>query len=277
MTSEKTNLPVGLIPAAGHASRIQPLPCSKELMPVGFQPMGANPERQELRPKAVSHYLLEAMHCAGARKAFLVLSPGKWDIPAYYKSGALAGMDLAYVVTEYPYGAPFSLKQACPFVSRETILFGFPDIYASPKDAYRRLLEHKAETEADLVLGLFPAEDASKMDMVGFNDQGRIDRIDIKPRSTDLTYTWIFAVWGPGFTRFLQTYLEEVEPDLRRQWLSSSPDRIKEYYVGHVIQAALTTDLTIEHVTFDQGCYRDIGTPEDLVDAMRTMAQWEDK
>ena len=76
---------IGLIPAAGQASRVAPLPCSKELFPIGF-----HPERREHggRPKAVAHYLLEKMRLAGVSKVYFVLRTGKWDIPAYFGDGS---------------------------------------------------------------------------------------------------------------------------------------------------------------------------------------------
>lgn len=268
--------PVGLIPAAGHARRIQPLPCSKELIPIGFRKVAGGAADQTLRPKVVSHYLLESMRLAGARTVYMVIHPGKWDIPAYYKSGAMVAMSMAYVVTEYPYGAPFSLKQACPFLCDRTVLFGLPDILTTPKDVHRRLLEHQTRTRADLVLGLFPAKAPAKVDMVGFDAKGKIDRIVIKPSATDLTYAWITAVWGPGFTAFLDHYLDEVEPDVRRQWQAEASGPASEYYLGHVIQEALRGDLAVDHLIFDHGRYTDIGTPADLVAAMRAMGSAKD-
>ena len=49
---------VGLIPAAGRATRLAPLPCSKELVPIGFQTAADGADR---RPKPVSQYLLDRM------------------------------------------------------------------------------------------------------------------------------------------------------------------------------------------------------------------------
>ena len=267
---------IGLIPAAGKASRIQPLPCSKELLPIGFQSVGSAQGVMALRPKAVSQYLMESMHHAGVRKAYVVLNRQKWDIPAYYGPGALTGIDLAYVITDYPYGAPFSLKQAFPFVSDATILFGFPDIRLTPVDAFTRLLKRKFETGADLVLGLFRAQDPSKMDMVRLDDYGNIVAVDIKPTITTLTYTWIIAAWSPVFTAFMQAYLDEVEPGLKLERQKTPTDHQTEYYMGHVIQAALDSDLKIEHVIFEKGTYVDIGTPESLVSAMAQMATGEE-
>lgn len=277
-TDDSTSKLIGLVPAAGRATRIQPLPCSKELLPVGFQAIGHLDDDQALRPKVVSHYLLESMHRAGARQAYVVLSRGKWDIPDYYGPGTMTGLDIAYVVTDYPYGAPFSLKQACPFVPEATVLFGFPDIIFKQPDAFLRLVKRKHETDADLVLGLFPAQNPSKMDMVHFDDKGRISAIDIKPQTTHLTYTWIIAVWSPTFTDFMWSHLEGIEPTLQRDFQQCQAAEKKEYYLGNVIQAALTTDIKIEHVIFETGRYLDIGTPDDLATAMKQMmADKEDR
>jgi glucose-1-phosphate thymidylyltransferase len=80
---------VGLIPAAGHATRLAPLPFSKELYPIGFHEGPHGP-----RPKVVAHYLLEKLHAAGIRRVFVVLRDGKWDIPAYFSGDAVHEIDL---------------------------------------------------------------------------------------------------------------------------------------------------------------------------------------
>jgi glucose-1-phosphate thymidylyltransferase len=182
----------------------------------------------------------------------------------------MVGMDLAYMVTEVPYGAPFSIRQAFGFVPHATIVFGFPDILFHPVDALTRLLLRLREQKADLVLGLFPAVDPQKMDMVEMDRNGRLQNIHIKPEHSNLTYTWILAVWSPVFTRFMHDYLNRVEPEVHRSYTQSdSNGRHLEYYLGHVIQAALKTDMAVESVVFETGRYMDIGTPEDLARAVR--------
>ena len=73
---------LGIIPAAGRGSRIQPLAFSKELLPVGSR-------RDEMgeRPCAVSEYLVERMMAGGAEKICFVIGPGKHDILSYYGGG----------------------------------------------------------------------------------------------------------------------------------------------------------------------------------------------
>ena len=52
---------VGLVPAGGQAERIAPLPCSKELFPLGFQFMAGS---SQPRPMVVCHYLVEKFQLA---------------------------------------------------------------------------------------------------------------------------------------------------------------------------------------------------------------------
>ena len=85
---------VGLIPAAGIAERISPLPCSKEIFPIGIQTNG----RKKPRPKVVCTYLLEKMSAAGITKAHIILRKGKWDIPAYLGDGSIVNMHLSYLI-----------------------------------------------------------------------------------------------------------------------------------------------------------------------------------
>ena len=258
MTSTKA--PIGLIPAAGKADRIAPLPCSKEIWPTGLQTIaGLNGPR----PKVAGQYLLESMKAAGAQKAFIILRKGKWDIPAYFGCGKSIGLNLAYLLMDLPYGAPYTLDQAFAFVSNDTILFGFPDILFRPSSAYRSLAKQLTVSGADIALGLFKAQNPRKMDMVELDDAGKIRALDIKPRQTRLKYTWIIAAWTPAFTSFMHRHLKAREETVAARSEAGG----REIFVGDVIQAALEEGLEVYPVRFDDGAYLDIGTPEDLVQA----------
>jgi glucose-1-phosphate thymidylyltransferase len=258
---------VGLIPAGGKAERISPLPCSKEIFPVGFGNIGQN---NQLRPKVAAHYLLEKMRLAGAEKAYIVLSKGKWDIPAYFGSGSMVNMALGYLMTEHPYGVPFTIDSVFPFLKNKHVLFGFPDILFQPSDVYSRLIERMHTSRADIVLGLFLAENPQKMDMVELNTDGTINDIQIKPLQTNLKWTWIVAVWNDAFTQFMHEIVCG-----RLVSISDAENRIpkggwKEMFVGDVIREAIGSELKVDQVMFPQGTYIDIGSPEDLVSAVQT-------
>lgn len=246
---------IGLIPAAGQATRLGALPCSKELYPIGFQ---AEPSGS---PKVACHYLLERMRAAGITRAYIVLRAGKWDIPAYFRDGAWLDMHLAYLLMGPPFGSPYTLDQAWPFVWHSRVALGFADIIFEPFDAFARLLAYQADTGADAVLGLFPAERPHKCDMVETDAANRVRRIVIKPTATELRYNWMVAVWTPIFTRFMHEYLAAA--------LGAQPTAPREAFVGDVMQAAIDAGLRFEAQRFDRGRALDIGTTEELKEAIR--------
>lgn len=253
---------IGLIPAAGSASRLATLPCSKEVYPIGYH-IGSG--GAELRLRVASDFLLERMRIAGITKAFFIIRKGKWDIPGYFGDGENVDVHVAYLMMRLPYGSPYTLDQAWPFVQGGRIALGFPDIIFEPADAYVYLLAHQQRTGADVVLGLFPSEQPHKMDMVDTDMSGNVQRIVIKPQNTPLKYSWMIAVWNFNFTRFMHTYLEQkCHPASGFSW----PREGKETYVGEVIQAAIGAGLRVESETFSSGHCIDLGTPQDISRAM---------
>jgi glucose-1-phosphate thymidylyltransferase len=237
---------------------------SKELYPIGFH-RGAN---GSLRPKVVCHYLLEKMRQAGVTTAYLVVRPGKWDIPSYFGDGTMLDMHLAYLTVHVPFGVPYTLDQAYPFVQDAVIVLGFPDILFQPQDAFAKILARQANRGADVVLGLFPTEQPNKAGMVDFDWSGRVRYVIEKPLQTDLRYMWAIATWTPKFTQFMHEYLKAITS----QYSSASEpltDPRPELPIGDVIQAAIDQGFRVEAEVFEQGRYLDIGTPENLVQAVR--------
>lgn len=262
---------IGLLPAAGQGSRISPLPMSKELFPIGFQDL----EDKGLRPKVVCQYLLEAMGQAGVQESFLILRSGKWDIPAYLGDGSQLGpklvMRLAYLTVHVPFGVPFSLDQAYPFVKDAIVAMGFPDILFSPADAYRQLIARLQTSQADVVLGLFPTDQPEKVGLVEFDQDGVVSGIYEKSQLTHLTYMWAIAVWRPSFTEFLHQFVEAKRKALigeRSPMLIKEMPAYAETPIGDVMVGAIANNLRIEAIPFETGQYLDIGTPENLRNAV---------
>jgi glucose-1-phosphate thymidylyltransferase len=222
-----------------------------------------------MRPKVAAHFLLEKMRLANIRKAYVILRKGKWDIPGYFGDGEMLGMSLAYLMMGLPFGVPYTLDQAYPFVDRSLVALGFPDMVFQPDDAFVQLLARRRERNSDIVLGLFPAQKPHKTDMVELDQNGRVRSLEIKPRETRLRYAWEIAVWTPVFTRFMHEFLSSK--------LTGHHDQVAEGYKGahethvaDVIQAAIDGGLDVEAVIFETGSCLDIGTPEDLFTALQS-------
>ena len=259
---------IGLIPAGGVAKRIAPLPCSKELFPVG---LCLSDDKSKLVTKVACQSLLEKMSFANINKAYVVLRKGKWDIPSFLGDGRLFNLNLAYLIMHLPFGTPYTIDQAYPFVKDDLVVFGFPDIIFEPDNAFLKLISYQASTNADVVLGLFIADQPEKMDMVEICDDNRVCEIVIKPQQTELKYTWIIAVWTPNFTHYMHDYLAEIQKSVKltKDDRSDVKDlKNNELFVGDVIQASISDGFQVKAVIFPENHYIDIGTPEDLFKAV---------
>jgi len=241
---------IGLIPAAGTAARLAPLPCSKELLPVRGADSGAP-------PAPVIRGLLDRMRAAGVSRAYIVIRDGKWDLPRYLGDGQAMSLPLSYLMMGDPSGPPFTLDQAYPFVRDATVVFGFPDIIVEPADVYTPLIERLEHSPADVMLGLFPAHAPQEMDMVEADEHGIVRSLWLKPPRTELRDAWICAVWRPAFTEFLHEQIRFL-----RLSRPAGHARPPELSVGHLLQAALQAGLRLESVRFPEGRYVDIGTPD---------------
>jgi len=256
---------VGLIPAGGHATRISPLPCSKELFPIGWR----HDRQGNLKPKVVSQYLLDRYRTGGVSKTYFILRKGKWDIPQYYGHGEESDMDIAYLIMNHPHGHPFTLDQAYPFIKDNLVAFGYPDILFEPEDAFATLTDHLFRTEADVVLGVFPIREDQRWDICSFGPDGHINVVAVPdPPQTMQRLGWSIAVWTPAFSRFMHDFLADSLD--KKQYVAHDG---KEYVMNHVFQAAIDGLLRVEHVLFEKGFVRDIGTPSELMAAQSAMAR----
>jgi glucose-1-phosphate thymidylyltransferase len=252
---------IGLIPAAGMATRLGALPCSKELLPVGAftTPNGS-------RPRPVITYLLAQWQLAGIERALIVVRPGKWDILNYLGDGTAFGPRLGYLIVHELYGAAYTLAAALPFIQGQTVVLGLPDVILEPANVYATLIAHHTTRQPDLTLGLFPCPNPQTADVVALDVDGRrVTAIVIKPAHTDLRWTWMAAIWSPAVTEVLNEVV--AEDRTARQRGETRP----ELHIGAVFQAAIVRGLVIEGVTFPHGQALDIGTPMGWSQACRLM------
>ncbi len=246
---------IGIIPAAGLASRIAPVPCSKEIYPIGLD---AGTGQGIVRPKVAGQYLLEKFFNANLAQALIILRKGKWDIPQYFGNGLSIGIDLAYLIVENPNGVPFTVDQAFSFVEHKKVAFGFPDILFSEQHAFDLLVQRQRNSEADIVLGLFPCGTVFHADRVDVGEDGRVREIFVRSASAQCMTTWGIAVWTSRFTNFLHEFLAPFK-DIKHLDVELS--------LSEVLQAGLEGGLNIQGITISHRPFLDIGTPEGLAQA----------
>jgi glucose-1-phosphate thymidylyltransferase len=243
---------VGVVPAAGRATRLPELPCSKEIFPLHAPaPLG----RLGRLPTPCER-LLASMATGGAWRAYVVVGRGKWDIPAYLGAGSRVGLPLGYVTAFDSPSSAATVDAAYSFLDDSWVMLGFPDIVFEPHDAFSELVRRLRATAADVVLGLFPARRPEKVDMVDVAPDGSVREIVVKPVQTHLELAWITAAWKPSFTDYLHRHMRGFPP------------RDRELYVGDVIRAALERGVAVDSVTFAAGDFYDIGTSEELAETL---------
>jgi glucose-1-phosphate thymidylyltransferase len=243
---------LGLFPAAGRAKRLGARHGpSKEVLPVAAD--GGE--------RIACQDLLDNYRLAGAHRVLVLLRSGKWDVARRLGDGSEFGVEIAYRVLAPTRGVPFTLARAEPFLGDRLAALGFPDVLVQPRDLLARLVRHRERTQAEVALALAPCDRPQASDLVELDARGRVKRIEIKPESTGLRWTWAFALWTPRFTRFLLRWCEGFRP--RSSRLGREP------FVSDVLIAALGEGIEIETLTIPEARLLDIGTPETL-DRART-------
>ena len=230
---------IGIIPAAGAGQRIQPLGCSKELLPVGARLVDGGE-----RPKAVSEYLVERMIAAGAEQICMVISAEKTDIVKYYAERNYAA-EIFYVVQRKPQGLCDALFRAEPFArGHEQVLIGLPDTIWFPENAYLPALDLD-QTDVNLVL--FPVTNPTVFDAVVCDDLGFVREVQVKRR--DAASHWI---WG--------AVTAKGESFRRLKLLWEARHRSDEY-LGDLLNAYIAAG-NVARGKFSGEVYMDVGTME---------------
>ncbi|NTV62463.1 MAG: hypothetical protein HGA65_02855 [Oscillochloris sp.] len=249
---------IGLLPAAGRGSRLGPIPCSKEIMPLGFQPSATAPLAWQ--PVTAIELHLHALREAGARRAVVIISETKADVVRYIGDGSRYGIAVAYVYQQQLRGMPFALNLARPWIGPATTLFSMPDTLITPPAAMARLAEEHHRCGSDVTLGLFPTSTPHKFGMVAQDARGRIVRFVDKPAQTDLRLMWGIAAWSPRFADFMQAHL------------ATRPVDAPEYVLSDVFAAALAAGFDLQGLVMHGAHYHDIGTPEDFQSVVLRLA-----
>ena len=161
--------PVGLVPAAGRAERLQPLPCSKEVYPVGGRP--------------VMDHVVERLRVACDRVR-VVTRPDKPDVIEHARELG------AEVVTGEPPTLAASISLGLVGLAEsEVVLVGLPDTLWEPMDGFVQLLA-RLEDGADIVLGVFESDEPERSDVVVLDERGFVQRVHVKEPDPPGTLVW---------------------------------------------------------------------------------------
>ena|SRR5579864_3622618 len=237
--SNGASIVIGIIPAAGCGARIQPLGCSKELLPVGSRHVnGAE------RPKAIAEYLVERMIGAGVEQICMVISPEKHDVIRFFSERSYPA-EIFYAVQNKPSGLCDAVFRAEPLARQhDEVLIGLPDTIWFPANAYERALDF---SRSSVNLVLFPVDDPTQFDSVQCDDCEVVRRVDVK--SPAATSPWI---WGAIATTGAALI------GLKELW--ERRDR-RDVYLGDLFNAFIGEGNPIRGIACGE-TYIDVGTVE---------------
>lgn len=225
---------LGIVPAAGAGSRIQPLAFSKELLPVA-----ARNGDGLVCPKAVAEFVVDHMLAAGADRICMVVGPDKADVLRYF--GHLTGYErLFFVLQPQPAGLCDALFRGARHVRPdEMVLIGLPDTVWEPANAY-------ALAPQDCVhLITFPVGDPSLFDAVRIGASSKVERVEVKAAGPADRRVW-GAITAPG-EHFLG--LEEL-------WRRRGA---RDLFLGHLLNAWIEAGHEIS-ADCQGTAYHDVGT-----------------
>ena len=224
---------VGIVPMGGMGERWAPYPGPKELVPFGVDSVG--------RPLVIADHVIQRMERAGVDQIVIPVRAEKaGQVMGYFGHRRKSGAIIIYVAAPGP--SLIANVQACiPLLGSNTVLFGMPDTYFTPAEAFTACLGQLADG-IEVVLGCWEQDNPAELDTV--DRVGHVVRaVKPKPRAVDddLKEAWGIAVWSGTFTaRF-------------RAW--SDPDRPNP---GFVFASAADEGLA-RAVGFSAGSYLDIG------------------
>jgi glucose-1-phosphate thymidylyltransferase len=238
--------PVGVLPAGGQATRLKPFRYPKELMPVAYEPDGAD---GAVRPRGVIDYSVAAMVRAGVQRCITVVAPWKLEILRYLGGDDL-GISMSYVCQEHPRGLAAAIDLAYPWTADDDVVMAMPDTVIRPGGFLATTVREHYRRRADLTLAVFPTDEADRLGPV-LHDGGAVTLVEDKPQRPPARNTWGAAVWGPMFAELLHAAVAASAPD-------------EEICLGHCFQAAVEKGLSVRAVEFPAGSFCDVGTPQGL-------------
>ena len=170
---------VGLIPAAGHGTRLGLADGSKELVEVHGRP--------------VMDLLVERMRVAAPDELRVITRPEKRDLVAHAE--ALG----ARVVAGHPPDVARSLLLGVDgLADDDVVMWGFPDSIWQPGDGFAQLLAVLRAEGPDVVLGLFRGDEPERADVVTVDADGWVTGVHVKPDDPPGDRIWGIAVARVG-------------------------------------------------------------------------------
>ena len=256
---------VGILPAAGMGSRLRPFRYPKELLPITYEAL--HQPFRGIRPRVVSEFALETFKLAGVDNCYVIIAPWKLEMINYFGDGSTFDVSLSYLYQEEAGGLPPAIDIAYPWVRDANVVFAMPDTIVRPRECVRDIKTMMLQSNADVVLGVFPTKEAKRLGpvIIGGDTAVKVyDKCDSPPADN----TWGVAAWGPRFTELLHDGLRKF-----RQSGSQSSEPV----LGHFFEQAIQERMRVRAIEFPGGSFSDIGTPSGIRSCLELHSRIKDE
>jgi glucose-1-phosphate thymidylyltransferase len=238
---------VGIIPAAGHGTRLHPFRYAKELLPIAY----TEDQEGRLQPVLALEHSIQGMRAAGIGRCLIVTSPTKQELMRVLGDGSDFGIRLAYVNQVHADGLLRAVATCLPWIEDNHACLALPDTIIRPKNAIEQLCLEMEAKGSDLQLGVFPTQHPEQLGPVHFNENGDVFMVEDKPKEPTVYNTWAIAVWSPTISRLLMETLATLPEGLDKP-------------LGDIYHLAAVSGYSVNATYFKDGGFHDIGTPKGL-------------
>jgi len=235
-----------LVLSGGTGTRLRPFTYTgaKQLLPVANKP--------------VLYYALESIREAGITDLGLVVGETRQEVMAAVGDGSQWGIRVTYIEQEAPLGLAHAVKVARPYLGEEPFLMFLGDNLLrerlrDPANRFSRALARGKGPSALVLLGRVP--DPQRFGVAEVQND-RVIRLVEKPRvpPSDLALVGVYL-----FDHHIHRAVEDIKPSWRG-----------ELEITDAIQWLIDRGLAVEYHLVT-GWWKDIGRPEDLLEANRLM------
>ncbi|MBA1336868.1 MAG: Glucose-1-phosphate thymidylyltransferase [Firmicutes bacterium] len=233
----------GLILCAGKGTRMRPFTYSgaKHLLPAANKP--------------VVHYIIEALMDAGIRDIAIIVGDGEEEFKDKVGDGGKWGVSITYIRQDRPLGLADAIARArdyvcnCPFIA----VLG-DNLIMQP---FKNIIDYFLKTGADCTILLSKVDRPERYGIASVRD-GRVAGVIEKPKDSigNLGVVGLYV-----FTPKIFDAIGQIEPSGRGELEISDAitDLIRR---GHLV-----------NYVYSSGWWKDIGRPEDLLEANRKVLE----
>jgi|TARA_B100001540_G_scaffold305820_1_gene317221 glucose-1-phosphate thymidylyltransferase len=234
----------GIILHAGHGTRLRPLTHTgpKQLLPIANKPM--------------SEYCIESLKDAGVYEIAIVIGGvGSNKVQEYYENGEKFGVKLTYIQQDSPRGIAHAISLCKNFIENEKFIVFLGDNFINTSITdFRKNFENSNDDASLLLCNV----DNPQQFGIAYLDGNKISRMIEKPKNpeSNLAITGIY---------FLTPKIFEKIKQLKPSWRN-------ELEIVDALQMILD-DKGIISYNIITDFWKDTGTPEDIIDANRTILE----